>query len=81
LYDGILSDKEIGPDRLDQFVLGNEASSVLGEIAQDIEGFGPKLNLIVSAPQSARLQIKRVMVEAKRLGRDGAHPGDLSRCL
>ena len=66
---------------MDQFVLGNETPGVLGEIAQDIEGLGPKLNLIVPAHQRAGLQIKRVMVEAKPLGRDGAHPSDLSRCL
>ena len=65
LHDGILGDKEIRPDCVDQFVLGNETPGVLGEIAQDIEGLGPKLNLIVPAHQRAGLQIKRVLVEAK----------------
>ena len=73
--------KTIGPDCLDQFFLGNEPAGMLGEIAQNVEGLGPELNLIVPAHQRAALQVKSVIIEAKHLGGDGTHPSDLSHCL
>ena len=74
LHNRILSHEDIGPDGLDQLFLGDEPAGMFDEIAQEVEGFGPELNLINPAQKRAALQIESVNIEAKRPGEDGTHP-------
>ena len=60
----IVGDEDTGPDCLDQLVLADHPAPIFDKIAQDVEGFWPQLNVIVSAPQRASLQVQRVDVEA-----------------
>jgi hypothetical protein len=47
LHERVIGHKNAGPDGLDQLFLGNEAAGVLGEIAQDVKGFGPRANFVL----------------------------------
>ena len=63
LDQSIVGDKHPGPDRLDQLVLADHPARVLHQIAQNIERLGPQLNVFVTAPQRASLQVQGVDVE------------------
>ena len=69
----IVGDEEPGPDCLDQLVLADHPARVLDKIAQDVEGFGPQLNVVVTAPQRASLQVQSVVVETHDAWGGGRH--------
>ena len=73
LDQGIVGDEDTRPDCLDELVLADHPARILGKIAQDVEGLGPQLDLLVSPPQRASLQVQRVNVETHDVWGDGRH--------
>src|SRR5262249_28839821 len=57
----------VRPNRLDEFLLCDQAAGVFDEIAQDFECLGPQLNLAIGSPQRAGRFIQRVSLETVHL--------------
>ena len=48
LHQGIVSHKNIGPDRLDEHLLSDQASGILDEVLECLLDLGTKLDLLLS---------------------------------
>ena len=49
---------DIGPNRLDYFILGHKAVSVFNEVTQNVEALWPQLNIPIVRAQAAAREIK-----------------------
>jgi hypothetical protein len=58
---------DIGPDRLQQLILGHQAIWILHEKTQQLEALAAERNLTIPSAQQAARDIKRISLELEHL--------------
>jgi hypothetical protein len=67
LYEGVVGDSQIRPNRGKELVLGNKAAGIFDEITQYGESLWPKSNLVAVKWEATTIQIQNIAIEAQTL--------------
>jgi hypothetical protein len=63
LREGVVHDRDIGPDRLSELTLAHQPAVVLHEIHQNLEWLGTQRHLFRATAQEAAVEIQREAAE------------------
>jgi hypothetical protein len=73
LHKRVIRNGDVRPYRLEQFLLGHEATGVLHEIAENFERFGSQVDRSIVRAQAPAHQIEFKAIELKNSMIDMAH--------
>ena len=65
LGQGVLDDVYVAPDCLEQFILGEDSTSILKEMEQEVECLRRQIDVFPRPEQAARGRIQHEVAEAK----------------
>src|SRR5262249_1067684 len=74
-----IGDRDVRPDRFDEFVLWHQTARVLNEVAQNLEALRPQLDLALVLAQAASPQIEFVSLEEEGLFTGRPHRSAFAR--
>ena len=84
LGQAVFGDRDIRPDRIEQFRLGDDPPRMAGQIEQQGKAFGAQMHRLPVAQQQRRAKVKPAVTQADDPLRGGGHPSppnvDWAKC-